>query len=103
MSCQQDNEELNPWTISYLPEPSAICDPSPVNNDSGFELPGNFSALEELTFSANSFVSEPSGIGLSGNCSALEELACSNISSEPNPSDPSMTTDDSDPSMTNPG
>ena len=103
MSRQQDNEELDPWTISYLPESSAIGDPSPVNNDSGFELPGpgNFSALEELTFSANSFVSESSGIGLSGNCSALEELACPNISSEPKPSDPSMTTDDSDPSMTN--
>ena len=101
MSRQQDNEELDSWTISYLPESSAICNPSPVNNDSGFELPGNFSALEELTFSANSFVSEPSGIGLPGNCLALEELACSDISSEPKPSDPSMTTDDSDPSMTN--
>ena len=100
-SRQQDNEELDPWTISYLPESSAICDPSPVNNNYGFELPGNFSALEELTFSANSFVSEPSGIGLPGNCSALEELACSDISSEPKLSDPSMTTDDSDPSMTN--
>ena len=74
-SCQQDNEELDPWTISFLPESSAICDPSPVNNDSGFELPGNFSALEELTFSENSFVSEPSGIGLPGYRSALEELA----------------------------
>ena len=101
MSRQQDNEELDPWTISYLPESSAICDPSPVNNDSGFELQGNFSPLEELTFSVNSSVSEPSGIGLPGNCSALEELACTDISSEPKPSDPSMTTDDSDTSMTN--
>ena len=101
MSRQQDNEELDPWTISYLPESSAFCDPSPVNNDSGFELAGNFSTLEGLTFSANSFVSEPPGIGLPGNCSALEELACSDISSEPKPSDPSMTTDDSDPSMAN--
>ena len=50
MNRQQDNKELDPWTISYLPESSAICDPSPVNNDSGFEIPGNFSALEELTF-----------------------------------------------------
>ena len=58
MNRQQDNKELDPWTISYLPESSAICDPSPVNNDSGFEILGNFSALEELTFSANSFVSE---------------------------------------------
>ena len=101
VSRQQDNEELDPWTISYLPELSAICDPSPVNNDSGFELPGNFSALKELTFPVNSCVSEPSGIALSGNCSALEELACSNISLEPKPSDPSMTTDDSNPSITN--
>ena len=91
----------DPWTISYLPESSAICDPSPVNNDSGFELQGNFSPLEELTFSVNSSVSEPSGIGLPGNCSALGELACTDISSEPKPSDPSMTTDDSDTSMTN--
>ena len=101
MSGQQDNEELDPWTISYLPESSAICDPSPVNNDSGFELQGNFSPLEELTFSVNSSVSEPSGIGLPGNCSALEELVCTDVSSEPKPSDPPMTTDDSDTSMTN--
>ena len=66
MSRQQDNEELDPWTISYLPESSAICNPSPVNNDSGFELQGNFSPLEELTFSVNSSVSEPSGIGFPG-------------------------------------
>ena len=74
-SCQQHNEELGPWTVSFLPESSAICDPSPVNNYSGFELPGNFSALEELNLSENCFVSEPSGIGLPENCSALEELA----------------------------
>ena len=91
---------MKSWTLG-LSESSAICDPSPVNNDSGFELQGNFSPLEELTFSVNSSVSEPSGIGLPGNCSALEELACTDISSEPKPSDPSMTTDDSDTSMTN--
>ena len=99
-SCQQDNEKLDPLTVSLLPESSAICDPSAINNDSGVELPGNCSALEEVTFSANSFVSEPFGIGLPGNRSAQEELACSAISSESKPSDPSMTAEDSDPSLT---
>ena len=43
-SCQQDNEELDPWTISFLPESSAICDPSPVNNDPGL----SFQATSQL-------------------------------------------------------
>ena len=65
----------------------------------------SFQATSQLwksqPFQITVFLSEPSGIGLPGNRSALEELAgelaCSDISSEPKPSDPSMTTDDSFP------